>query len=504
MFTRKKNLIIFLMVFMMALQPVMTAGMTVAAQVGSNDKTAERHVKIAIISDIHYVIDQQRSQTGEEAMHYSALTESRMEQEISTILDTALEQAAGENPDVLLACGDLLSNGEFAGGEALAEKLKAAKSMEGLQQTGIYVVNGNHDINNSYSSDFSKEQYWNAKRVQPEDFREIFNGLGYGAEDSYDHHADRRSTYTPPEGEPAGSLSYVTEIAEGITLIVLDTGIYSGDADEHYGAAQQTAGQISDNLLNWAVEKAGEAKDKGNLVLAMCHHGVIPHYSDEVDPEDVDWFMSSFIIADWESRARALADAGVTAVLTGHTHASDIAKYISPDGNVLYDIETAALCAYPTAWRTLTITIDGTGKDKTYSFSVDTHFIDKDFGGKEEKTADWKIMYGENEGKTFADYEGSMQEYGKEKSRYHQDTLRPMIDYMLRVYLYDFLKSNGSLENYLVQLLGGSETDSLKDVLTPLVPLIPVFVSLDQTFEYDSYRLPFRPLPLNPLIRAQN
>ncbi len=489
MITGKKNIIIFLMVLLTALQPVVTAGMTVSAQFGSDDPTQEKQVKIAIFSDIHYVIDQQRSGAGEAAMHYSALTESRMEQEISTILDVALEQAAEENPDVLLACGDLLSNGEYAGAKSLAEKFNAAKGdMEGLKQIGIYVVNGNHDINNSYSSDFTKDEYWNAERVQPKDFKEIFDGLGYGDADSYDQNPARRRTYTP-EGELAGGLSYVTEIAEGITLIVLDTGIYSGDTEEHYNAAQQTPGRISDGLLAWAVKEAQTAKSKGNLVLAMCHHGVIPHYSEEVNPEDVDWFMSSFIIADWESRARALADAGVTAVLTGHTHASDIAKYVTPDGNVLYDIETAALCAYPTAWRILTITIDGTGQDKTYGFSVDTHFIDKDFAGKEEKTADWKIMYGENEGKTFADYEGSMQEYGKEKSRYHQDTLRPMIDYMLRGYLYDFLKSNGSLENYLVQLLGGSETDSLKDVIAPLVPLIPVFVSLDQTFEYAPYQI---------------
>ena len=137
MFAEKKNFVIFLMVLLMALQPVMTAGMTVSAQSGSDNTPREKQVKIAIFSDIHYVIDQQRSEAGEEAMHYSALTESLMEQEIDTILDVALEQAAGEKPDVLLACGDLLSNGEHAGGEALAQKLKDAKNKAGLQQTGI-------------------------------------------------------------------------------------------------------------------------------------------------------------------------------------------------------------------------------------------------------------------------------------------------------------------------------------------------------------------------------
>lgn len=58
-----------------------------------------------------------------------------MEQEIDTILDVALEQAAKENPDVLLACGDLLSNGEYVGAAVLAGKLNKAKEMEGLQNT---------------------------------------------------------------------------------------------------------------------------------------------------------------------------------------------------------------------------------------------------------------------------------------------------------------------------------------------------------------------------------
>ena len=103
MSVNKKNFVIVLMALIMAFQPVMTAGMTSSAQAASVDAAQEKQVKIAIFSDIHYVIDQTRSVTGEAAMHYSALTESRMEQEISTILDTAIEQAAEENPDVLLA-----------------------------------------------------------------------------------------------------------------------------------------------------------------------------------------------------------------------------------------------------------------------------------------------------------------------------------------------------------------------------------------------------------------
>lgn len=480
---RMRNYIYFLLALIMAVQPVFTTGMTVYAQ----ERTDEKVVKIAIISDIHYVVDKYRTEIGEAALQYSALTESRMEQEIDTILDVTLEQAAKVNPDVLLACGDLLSNGEYVGAAALADKLKKAKEMEGLQNTGIYVVNGNHDINNSYSVDFSDDEYWNAARVLPENFKTIFNGLGYGENDSYNKDAALRSVYTPPAGELAGGLSYVTEIAEGITLIVLDTGQYTNNVAEHYSLAQQTAGRISDGLLAWAVNQAKSAKEKGNLVLAMSHHALIPHDGAGTDPaarKDVDWYMSSFIIENSIKAANALADAGVTAILTGHTHASDIAKYTSPNGNTIYDIETAALCAYPTAWRILTIRISQTDDKKMYTFGINTKFIDKDFGGKEEKTKDWKIMAGENKGKTFADYGGSMQAYGKEKSIYHDETIKAMIDYMLRSTIYPMVKGDESLEDYLRKSID-KDAESLEKAITNLLENLPLDQPIDLTFEID-------------------
>ena len=45
---RKKNFIIFLMFLIMSFQPVLTAGLTVAAQAGSEDDPGEKQVKIAI------------------------------------------------------------------------------------------------------------------------------------------------------------------------------------------------------------------------------------------------------------------------------------------------------------------------------------------------------------------------------------------------------------------------------------------------------------------------
>ena len=42
-----------------------------------------------------------------------------------------------------------------------------------------------------------------------------------------------------------------------------------------------------------------------------------------------------------------LADAGVSAVFTGHMHANDIASITTEAGNTLFDIETCATVTYP-------------------------------------------------------------------------------------------------------------------------------------------------------------
>ncbi len=125
-----------------------------------------------------------------------------------------------------------------------------------------------------------------------------------------------------------------------------------------YNNAQKTAGYVSDDLLAWAANQAKEAKAKGNLVLAMSHHGLLPHYDTDLE-DQAAWYMDSFRVPNWEKVADTLADAGVSAVLTGHTHANDIATHVSKNNNVLYDVETAALCAYPCLWREFDIVTAG-------------------------------------------------------------------------------------------------------------------------------------------------
>jgi len=426
--------------------------------------SATRKTRIAVLSDIHYISDQVLSEAGKKNVAAVGQIEGRLTTEIDMILDAALKDAAAAQPDALLVCGDLVSNGELSSARTLADKLKSAKSMEGLESAGIYVVNGNHDINNSYASDFTGDTIENGKRVQPEEFTEVFSGLGYGADDHCE--GGSHSVYTPSGDNPDevanhGGLSYRSDIADGITLIVLDTAIYRTDVNEttRYGEAQQTAGYVSDDLLQWAAEQARDASAAGNLVLIMSHHGLIPHYDTDLE-EEASWYYDSFRVPNWKKVADMLADAGVTAVLTGHTHANDIAKHVSENNNVLYDIETAALCAYPCAWRTIDIETSGEGKERSCTISVNTSDIGVEPG---EATQSWTFsLSGEESAKTYnEDYNGDLQKYAYDKTGINGDFLKNAAEYMIKDTLYTIVNHEDGIEGYIRKALNVEDGKTL-------------------------------------------
>jgi len=426
--------------------------------------SATRKTRIAVLSDIHYISDQVLSEAGKKNVAAVGQIEGRLTTEIDMILDAALKDAAAAQPDALLVCGDLVSNGELSGARTLAEKLKDAKNMDGLKDAGIYVVNGNHDINNSYAADFTDENIKNGKRVQPGEFTEVFSGLGYGADDHCE--GGSHSVYTPSGDNPDevanhGGLSYRSDIADGITLIVLDTAIYRTDVNEttRYGEAQQTAGYVSDDLLQWAAEQARDASAAGNLVLIMSHHGLIPHYDTDLE-EEASWYYDSFRVPNWKKVADMLADAGVTAVLTGHTHANDIAKHVSENNNVLYDIETAALCAYPCAWRTIDIETSGEGKERSCTISVNTSDIGVEPG---EATQSWTFsLSGEESAKTYnEDYNGDLQKYAYDKTGINGDFLKNAAEYMIKDTLYTIVNHEDGIEGYIRKALNVEDGKTL-------------------------------------------
>lgn len=324
----------------------------------------EDTLDIAVMSDIHILPPDLIKDTED---YQNALNSDRkIFTESTGILDRMLTEVKEEKPDVLMISGDLTKDGELEGHQYLAKELEKVK--EAVPGIKIYVTNGNHDINNSLGYNYNTEDgiAVPATRTTPELFLETYEDTVYNEANGVVAQF-RPSTYTESEtGDKAGMLSYVAEPAEGYTIIVVDSGRYSADNTDEGTAEHQTSGQISEELENWVVEQAEAAREKGNTVIGMMHHGLAEHFSMEEE------ILGEYVVNDYKNVASAFADAGMQFVFTGHMHANDITVATSENGNVLYDIETGSAVTYPCPMRFVSFTSESEGGEKTVSANIST------------------------------------------------------------------------------------------------------------------------------------
>ena len=313
-------------------------------------------LKIAVMSDDHYLSP---SMIRDTADYTTALNSDRkMFAESDAILRTMLDAVRQDKPDVLLISGDLTKDGEQECHKALAKALQQLqRDVPGLK---VYVINGNHDIRNADALNFNTAdgKAVPATRTDPEDFKRIYDFI----------YSDPTviATYTPPAGKEAGGLSYVARPADGYTLVVIDTGRYSSDNTSTGKNEHETSGAISADLEQWVIEQTAAAKARGDVVLGMQHHGLVAHF--DVQPT----ILPMYLVNDYERLSQEYADAGMSVMFTGHSHAVDIASATTVAGNTIYDIETGSGLTYPSPLRFVEL---GRSADATVvSTGVRTHF----------------------------------------------------------------------------------------------------------------------------------
>ncbi len=233
------------------------------------------------------------------------------------------------------------------------------------------------------------------------DFYEIYHGLGYGEEtlgtldyfykSSYFYgcgNADYNRALAPNDptadeiesqkSDPtvfdkatrAGGLSYIARMADGFTLVAIDSNrlsytspfTYSPIGDDAYRFGRwtcQTAGDISHEQLLW-IENVLTESEKPTALVGASHHSVVPH----TDMEDE--ITTRFMASDFRTACYYLADLGVRYVFTGHVHANDVATYVSQKGNVLYDLETPSTAVYGAAIRVVRLDVMQSGAEKAF------------------------------------------------------------------------------------------------------------------------------------------
>ena len=320
------------------------------------EKPQDMNLRIAVMSDLHYLSPDMIADT--EDFEHAFNSDRKLLKESSSVLHEMLERVRADKPDILLVSGDLTKDGEQECHAALAKQLQQLQQdVPGLK---IYVINGNHDIRNYNAKNFNTAdgKAVPATRTEPEDFKRIYDFV----------YSDPTvlATFTPAEGNKAGGLSYVARPVEGLTVIAMDTCRYSSDNTSNGDDEHETSGAISADLEKWVIEQTAAAKARGDLVIGLEHHGLVPHF--DVQPT----ILPMYLVNGYERIAQEYADAGMSVVFTGHMHAVDVAAMTTAAGNTFYDIETGSALTYPCPIRFVDLRRSTVGGETNTYMSVST------------------------------------------------------------------------------------------------------------------------------------
>ncbi|MEJ7588599.1 MAG: metallophosphoesterase [Ferruginibacter sp.] len=293
------------------------------------EKKGNPHLKIAIVSDIHYMHPSLLINGGADGIAFQnyIAQDPKLVQYSDPIWRQVVSELKNEKPDILLVTGDITKDGEKIGHEAMAGFLTQLEKCG----TKVLVIPGNHDINNAKAKLYDGNNDYPVAQTTPAAFANIYANFGYNAALSRD----------------ACSLSYVAQLKPGLRLIAIDASKY-----EEYGpSGDVAAGRIKPATLAWILEQIAIAKQHNIQVFAMMHHNLVEHYAGQatLDP--------GYVVDDWQNVAKSLMDAGLKIIFTGHYHANDISSY-TQNGKEITDIETGSLVTAPIPYRIITLKKD--------------------------------------------------------------------------------------------------------------------------------------------------
>lgn len=311
-------------------------GSTLAAKQFSIAEPKVSGTRIVVLSDTHTLAPSLIKHDGK-ALQSAENGDFKLVRQSAEVLTSLIDSIKALHPALVLITGDLTYNGEAAAHQFVASQLQA------LDQAGIkcLVIPGNHDCNNPYAHYFDGDKTTPAPTVTRAQFAQIYSHAGYGE-------GSQRDT---------ASLSYACEPIDGLVVIGIDSNrdeenrlTSRGDSSDLY----HNAGRVKPQTLAWVAQQAKAAHRQGKRVIAMMHHHLLEHFDKEAD------LTPNYIVAAHDTVADALMRCGISAVLTGHFHATDIARAHNASGtDSIFDIATGSVVTYPNYWRVLTLAPDG-------------------------------------------------------------------------------------------------------------------------------------------------
>ena len=347
-----------LKIFLLALAAVIIAALTYNAISGwldsrpKNDYAYSTYagaaaafpdIKFAVISDLH-MYDPSLGTTGaafEETMN----SDRKLLLDSEALLDYAIGDILKSEAEFVLIPGDVTKDGEVINHEIVAEKLSRLTDA-GL---GVYLVPGNHDVNNPDAVSYSGDHTTPVATVSDAEFAGIYAAFGYGD-----------ALY-----RDAATLSYVAEPAAGLWVLALDTCRHR---ENQPGEGEIVGGKLSQETVDWIAQVLSDAQAQGKAVMAVMHHGVAEHWDGKAK------LHPDYLVEDFRHIGAFLASYDVRLVFTGHYHALDITRADFDGGGYIYDVATGSLITAPCPIRYCAISDN--------VFSVETEIIvDKVYPG---------------------------------------------------------------------------------------------------------------------------
>ena len=274
-------------------------------------EAAQDGTLFVVATDLHYIAPD----LTDHGPFFTDLTDkadAKVMRYMEELTDAFLTETAEQKPEALILTGDLTFNGALLSHTALAEKLRA------LEEKGIkvYVLPGNHDLDNPNAASFSGDGYRRVPSATAEDFRRIYRDFGFDEALSLD----------------ADSLSYVAAPDEGTRLLMLD-----------FNTRHDPCG-VSEQSLRWVEEQLAAAQNAGARILAAGHQNLFQQTV----------FRAGYVVTGAEQLAELLRQYGVELFLSGHLHCQ---HWKTEQG--LTEIATSALSVSPCQYGLLTV---GDGK----------------------------------------------------------------------------------------------------------------------------------------------
>ncbi len=293
------------------------------------------------LTDLHYYANEKIGSSGK-CYETKCMLDQKCMAESGAIIDSAFKSIVDDDgTDIILISGDLTFDGEQQSHDSLVEKLTELKK----KGKRVFITFATHDFYmhaRKYTDEEGETELPKYTRAQ---LRELYNDFGFS-----EAIAEHKNSY-----------SYCVQLTKDVRMLALND---DGDFDEFCG--------YYNDLLFWIKDQVEDAKKAGCEIFAMTHHPVI-------EPSPIyPLFSHKAMLGGYEFTTPYLADLGLKYIFVGHTHIHDIDYIESKKGNRIYQINTAALTAYPLAYRK--VEFSDKGMDVKTSQVKE---IDFDLGGKD-------------------------------------------------------------------------------------------------------------------------